>query len=231
MFDDERIKLIEQMPDADSIIVIWIKLLVQAGKTNDNGYIYLNENVPYTEEMLSAVLGRPLSTVRLALGALVRLGMIEINDDVIYISNWSKHQNVEGLERIREQTRLRVAKHRANQKLLPDNTLKPKPTPVKIEIPFAEFWELYPRKEGKTAALKRFKIVIKKHDADFIITATKNYANECRINNTPTNYIKLPATFLGPNEWYEEWYNRKPRKHKSDYVGPSNEYKPLTNDD
>src|SRR5699024_3136074 len=47
MFDDEKIKLIEKLPEADTILIIWIKLLSQAGRTNANGYIYLNENVPY----------------------------------------------------------------------------------------------------------------------------------------------------------------------------------------
>lgn len=47
--------------------------------------------------------------------------MIEIIDNVFYISSWEKYQNVEGLEKIREQTRKRVAKHRYNQKLLDCN--------------------------------------------------------------------------------------------------------------
>jgi uncharacterized phage protein (TIGR02220 family) len=44
--------------------------------------------------------------------------MIELNEDgAIYINNWEKHQNIEGLEKIREQTRLRVAKHREQKKI------------------------------------------------------------------------------------------------------------------
>jgi hypothetical protein len=43
--------------------------------------------------------------------------MIEIVDDVICVSNWEKYQNVEGMEKIKEQTRLRVAKHRERKKL------------------------------------------------------------------------------------------------------------------
>src|SRR5690625_5466606 len=80
MFDDEKIKLIEQLPEADTILIIWIKLLSQAGKTNSNGYIYLNENVPYSEEMLSTIFGRSLNTVRLALNTLQDFGMIYIDD-------------------------------------------------------------------------------------------------------------------------------------------------------
>ena len=32
MFDDEKIKLLEKMPEGDTMIVIWCKLLTMAGK-------------------------------------------------------------------------------------------------------------------------------------------------------------------------------------------------------
>ena len=119
MFDDEKIRIIESMPDADSILVIWIKLLTLSGKVNSNGFIFLTENIPYTDEMLSNLFSRPLSTVRLALQTFKQFGMVEFDDkNFLYITNWDKHQNIEGLEKIREQTRQRVAKHRENQKEL-----------------------------------------------------------------------------------------------------------------
>ncbi|MCM3045181.1 MULTISPECIES: phage replisome organizer N-terminal domain-containing protein [Bacillus] len=119
MFDDEKIKLIEQMPESDTLLIIWVKLLAQAGKTNASGYIYLSENVPYTEEMLSAIFNRPLGVVRMALNTFKQFGMIEINDNhYISICNWEKHQNVDAMNKIREDTRKRVAKHREKQKAL-----------------------------------------------------------------------------------------------------------------
>ncbi|APC48273.1 hypothetical protein BME96_08870 [Virgibacillus halodenitrificans] len=118
MFEDEKIRLIEQMPEADTILIIWIKLLSQAGRTNASGYIYLSENIPYTDEMLSTIFNRPLNTVRLALETFKSFGMIEIDDQsFISISNWEKHQNIEGMERIRKQTRERVQRHRENKKI------------------------------------------------------------------------------------------------------------------
>lgn len=118
MFEDEKVKLIEQMPDADTILIIWVKLLAQAGKTNASGYIYLSENIPYTEEMLATIFNRPVSTVRLALKTFEDFGMISINDDhIIEISNWEKHQNIEGMERIRRQTRERVQRHRERKRI------------------------------------------------------------------------------------------------------------------
>src|SRR5690606_13932590 len=113
MFEDEKIRLIESIPDADALLVIWIKLLAQAGKTNASGYIFLNENIPYTDEMLATIFNRPINTIRLALKTFQEFGMIEISDNhFINIINWEKHQNIAGLEKIREQTRKRVAKHR-----------------------------------------------------------------------------------------------------------------------
>lgn len=118
IFDDEKIKLIEVLPEADGMIVIWFKLLCLAGKQNNNGIFMMNDKLAYTDEMLSTIFRKPLPLVRLALGTFEQYGMIEIVDNVITLPNWDKHQNVEGLEKIREQTRKRVANHRQNQKQL-----------------------------------------------------------------------------------------------------------------
>lgn len=118
MFEDEKIRLIEKMPEADTILIIWVKLLSQAGKVNASGYIYLSENIPYTDEMLATVFDRPIGIVRMALKTFQQFGMIEIDEShFISIKNWDKHQNIAGLDKIREQTRKRVAKHRERQKI------------------------------------------------------------------------------------------------------------------
>lgn len=134
MFDDEKIKLIEAVPEADMILVIWIKLLTLAGKKNMNGYIFLTENIPYTDEMLATLFNRPLNTIRLALETFKNFGMINFNDEgQMKISNWEKHQNIEGLDKIREQGRLRQERFR-EKKLLPLNNPPPKEEIDKIRI-------------------------------------------------------------------------------------------------
>jgi predicted phage replisome organizer len=120
MFDDEKIKIIESMPDRDTILIIWIKLIGLAAKINANGWLFLTEEVPYDEDTLATVLNRPVNTVRLAMGLFTKYKMIETGDDgTLFITNFEKHQNIEGLERIREQGRLRTARFREKQKLLP----------------------------------------------------------------------------------------------------------------
>lgn len=122
MFEDEKIDFIESLPESDAILVIWVKLLTLAGKTNVNGFIFLTEKIPYTDEMLAHKFRRPLNTVKLALGTLRELEMVEYNDEgFLKISNWEKHQNIEGLEKIREQNRIRQARYRAKQKGLTEN--------------------------------------------------------------------------------------------------------------
>lgn len=116
VFDDEKVLLIETLPESDGIIVIWFKLLCLAGKQNNNGVFLMNNKIPYTEEMLAAIFRRPVNTVKLALKTFEEFGMIEIVDGVIVIPNWDKHQSLDKLEMAREKTRQRVAKHREKQK-------------------------------------------------------------------------------------------------------------------
>ena len=118
IFDDEKICLIDALPDPDAILVIWFKILTLAGKHNSSGLLMMTDKVHYTDEMLATIFRRPLNTVRMALGVFEQFGMIEIIDGVITLPNWEKHQNIDGMEKIKEQTRNRVAKYRKKQKNL-----------------------------------------------------------------------------------------------------------------
>lgn len=118
IFDDEKIALIESMPDADSIIVIWFKILCLAGKQNNCGVLMLSDRIPYTEEMLATIFRRPISTVRLALTTFESFGMIEVVNGTITIPNWEKHQTVDAVERYKDQARERAANYRQRQKAI-----------------------------------------------------------------------------------------------------------------
>jgi predicted phage replisome organizer len=118
LFDDEKINYIGSLPEADAIIIIWIHLLILAGKCNANGYVFLAEGMLYTPEMLAHKFRMSINITKLALHTFVMLKMIEINENGIYILNWIKYQNIDGLDKIREQGRNRIAKYRNRQKLL-----------------------------------------------------------------------------------------------------------------
>lgn len=120
MFDNRKIKHLRRLPDGNNIVLIWVMLLTMAGRCNSGGMIFLTENIPYTPKMLADELDFEENTVRLALEALERLGMVVTSNGCFAIAGWSEHQNIDGMEKIREQNRLRKQRQRENQKLLPE---------------------------------------------------------------------------------------------------------------
>ena len=122
MFDNRKIKHLRKLPDGNNIVLIWVMLLTMAGRCNSGGMIFLTENIPYTPKMLADELCFEENVVLLALDALAKLNMITSYDgEFISIAGWEEYQNVEGLDKIREQTRNRVAKHREMQRLSSGN--------------------------------------------------------------------------------------------------------------
>jgi len=115
MFEDEKILLLETLDNADELIVIWIKLLCLAGRQNNGGVFLINGSIPYTAKTLARVFRRDVQAVREALDTFEEFGLIETVEDVITIPNWEKHQNIDGMEKIREQNRQRVEKYRERQ--------------------------------------------------------------------------------------------------------------------
>ena len=118
IFDDDKILLIESMPEADAIIVMWFKLLCLAGKQNNSGVFILNDKIPYTDEMFATIFRRQLNTVRLALQTFEKFGMIEIINGAVTIPKWGKHQNFDKIEAKNEYMRGYMRDYREKQKAL-----------------------------------------------------------------------------------------------------------------
>jgi len=117
IFDDEKILLIESLPDAYAIITVWFKLLCLAGKQNNSG-VFMMGRVAYTDKMLATIFRMKESTVTMALQTFEQFGMVEIIDGVITIPHWNKHQSLDAYEKKKERDRLYQAERRANQRAL-----------------------------------------------------------------------------------------------------------------
>lgn len=117
IFDDEKILLIESLPDSYAIITVWFKLLCLAGKQNNSG-VFMMGRIAYTDKMLATIFRMKESSVTLALNTFEQFGMVEIVDGVITIPNWGKHQNLEQLEERRKYQREYQKEYRKKQKLL-----------------------------------------------------------------------------------------------------------------
>lgn len=118
MFDNRKIRHLRRLPDGNNIVLIWVMLLTMAGRCNAGGMIFLTENIPYTPKMLADELDFEENTVILALNALEQLQMIVTDGAFFSVAGWEEYQNIEGLDKIREQNRLRKQRQRERQKLL-----------------------------------------------------------------------------------------------------------------
>ena len=117
IFDDEKILLIESLPDAYAIITVWFKLLCLAGKQNNSG-VFLMGRIAYTDKMLATIFRMKESTVTMALQTFEQFGMVEVVDGVITIPNWGKHQNLDQMESRKEFMRNYMREYREKQKAL-----------------------------------------------------------------------------------------------------------------
>lgn len=122
MFDNRKIKQIGSMPKGDSLLLMWVQLLCLAGNVNDGGFIYLTKEIPYTDEMLATQFNKPISTVRLALKTFEQFGLIEIINNMIFLSSWEKYQSTDRLATIREKDRERKRRKREAENLLLQNS-------------------------------------------------------------------------------------------------------------
>lgn len=176
MFDNRKIKHLRRLPDGNNIVLIWVMLLTMAGRCNANGMIFLTENIPYTPKMLADELDFEENTVKLALNALEQLNMVVTDQGFFTIAGWEEYQNIAGMEKIREQNRIRQANYKAKQKLLQGNVSgnvtvtqgnateedieeeleidnkknsATQPSKADVDAFFESIWELYPVKKGK----------------------------------------------------------------------------------
>lgn len=207
MFENRKIRQIELLPESDGIILVWVRLICLAGQVNDNGFIYLTAELPYTAEMLAQQFNKPLSTIQLALTTFERFEMIEIIDDVLHISNWEKYQNVQSLDRIREQNRAKQQRYRDRKRakmleaqgndealryslrnVTQQNKNKNKSITInsntnnahlhEANTRFENLWKLYPNKKGKASVSDKSKRALMQYPEDELIRCIERYKSE-----------------------------------------------------
>ena len=118
IFDDEKILLIESLPDSYAIITAWFKLLCLAGKQNNDGVFLMNDKIAYTDKMLATIFRMKESTVKLALDTFEQFEMIQKIDGAITIPKWNKHQTLDAYEKKKARDRRYQEERRARQRAL-----------------------------------------------------------------------------------------------------------------
>lgn len=116
MPENRKIKRIRRLPDGNNIVLFWVFLLTRAGESNKRGGLFFLDDMPYTVDDLAEEFDFSYDFVQFALKTLEKLQMIELFDDIIYIKNWEKYQNIEGMERVRKLTAERNRRYRERKR-------------------------------------------------------------------------------------------------------------------
>ena len=107
ILDNRKIRMIRKGPEGNTLVLLWLLLLIEAGKCCRGGYLMVSDRVPYSPETISMLSDISLQTVQLGLSIFARLDMVDEVDGVIYIRNWGKYQSEDQLQQRRENDRKR----------------------------------------------------------------------------------------------------------------------------
>lgn len=107
----------------DKLTAVWFELLDLAGKCNHNGALVNTDGIPFTDlDDIAIQIDRDEEELKLCMAFYLKEGMVTSDSDVYSLANWGVYQNIDGMEKIREQNRLRKQKQREKQKLLTDGS-------------------------------------------------------------------------------------------------------------
>ena len=161
-FDDDAIVLLESMQDGMLYSNILLKLYLKSLKYG--GTLQLDENIPYTAQMIATITRQQVGTVERALQIFMKLGLVEpLDNGALYMSNIELFIGQSSTEAERKR-----AARLENRALLPPRTngghlsdIRPPEIEIKkeIDIEIEKERELKPGR-ATPAAYGRYKNVI-----------------------------------------------------------------------
>jgi predicted phage replisome organizer len=214
ILNDNKIKIIRKFPDGDSLFVLWIGLLCLAMKSDNSGYIYITQGIPYTIDDLANEFNIEKKTVEMGLNIFKKYKMIDLLEgDIIEIINFNKHQELDKIELKKEQARIRAKTYREKQKILlleqKSNANVRKRNAIDLDKDIyidkdkdiEEIYNLYPSvcpiKKSSTNKCKKNKDqilkLLKEKEKGDIIKTINEYIEDCEKNKI---WIKNFSTFL-----------------------------------
>ncbi len=226
ILDHRKIKMIRKGPEGNTLVLLWLLMLAEAGKCNRGGYLMVSDSLPYTAETLSMVTDIALPTVQLGLTIFAGLEMIDQQDGIVFIANWSKYQSEDKLEKRRENDRERKQRHRKKQR---DNLLAlPEPADVSRDSHVDRSRDVTPenRTEKKIEKItteqissllsgtpfsvvsdNELAVLVKRHGGDKVKLAADIAADAWRLEHTeirnPGGYLQALCVDLVIPEGYE----------------------------
>jgi predicted phage replisome organizer len=218
ILDHRKIKMIRKGPEGNTLVLLWLLMLAEAGKCNRGGYLMVSDKLPYSSDTLSMITDIPLPTVQLGLTIFAELEMIDSQDGAIYIRNWRKYQSEDKLEKRREMDRLRKQRCRVKER----EKLAALPPPEKVSRDVTLENRQDKKREEKTTTNKARLLLSdtplvkvsdkellgleKRHGSDLLLQAADIAAETWRRNReekrNPGGYLNTLCASLVVPDWY-----------------------------
>ena len=225
-FKRHDIRIIESMPNGKDYILFYLKLLLES--IDHEGALRFSDAIPYNEQMLSVITNTNVDIVKSAMEIFLGLNMIEVFDDrTIYMNEvdkliGSESASAERMRRHRERslpshcdtnvtnsdTEIDIDKdiHIDIEKEVEKEKEPSPPASDTVSQEFKELWELYPRKEGKKAALASYQRAKKKGVLfDDVRAGILNYLDYIKAKKIGSQYIKQGSTWFNGECWNDEY--------------------------
>lgn len=226
-FDSEEMVLLETLPDGILYQNILMKMYCRSLKSE--GRLMFNNVIPYNAEILAKITRMQVGTVEKALDIFQQMGLIEILDNgAIYMMNIQSFIGESSTEGDRK--RDYRSKIESEKKLISQSVDKcPDKCPTNVhhirdkdildiyniniyddfESEFETIWKAYPRKEGKTNALKAY--IKARSDNNKPVSfeqvqqGVERYVKYIKANNTEQKYIKHGSTWFNQHCWDDDY--------------------------
>lgn len=111
-FNRDEIRIIESQTNGKDYIIFYLKIMLKS--INNDGKLLFKDTIPYTPEMLASITNTSIDTVRVAIDAFVKLGLITMLDDgALHMQEVQKLVGSESADAERKRN------ERANKKTVP----------------------------------------------------------------------------------------------------------------
>jgi predicted phage replisome organizer len=244
IFNNKKIKRIRKMPEGDSIFTLWVYMICEGMKNVSNpGVLEIAKGIPMTDDDFSDATDIKLDTIRMAIDAFSRHGMIVPDENgCIEIPSFREHQSIDRIEDKREQTRIRVQKHRlikkqqlieqqddvtrygnvCNDRVEKNRIDKSRVDKSKVNKEaskeentrlFEEFWNKYNYKVSKAISIKAFNKLSEK-EKDLCLAGIDRYQATVR----DRKFLKHPSTYINQKVWEDEAYTETREVYADEYT-------------
>lgn len=205
----------------DEAVGLLVRLWIWGLTNCDREGLVQYASIDTIAEVLVQGLSKKLDPKEIAL-ALIDCEYLDVEDDAIYIHDWSDWQqywysyqdrkNSNNESKRKEREAAKAAKEPEVKKPTPKPSGKEDYTPE-----FEDWWKVYPRKVNKIDAFSKYKARKKEgFKAEILLQAAECYASKVKKSHTEKQYMLHPETFLGPALRFRDFLPEKPETEQED---------------